>query len=436
MKRCLIIGGGIAGLTAASILSSKKIPVTLIESSPKLGGRTYSFMDELSGEVIDNGQHIIMGCYKETLSFARLIGADKNFKYQKNLILNFLDYNFKAYLLQATNLIYPLNLLLGFINYNAFTLGDKFKLLRFFIKLSFISKKKLSQMSVKQWLNRENQSDKLIKAFWEILCVGALNTNLEKASAQIFRDVLKQIFFTGNFSSTIILPKFGLTESIIDPAEKFVEQNDGEIICSDNIKQFVIKENKILNVISDKKTYSDFDFVISAIPLYSLEKIIPKKDLDIKVDFAYSTIVNIYLWLNENPLKENFYGLINSPVHWIFNKGNMLNIVISDADYLSNKSKEEIFKIVINEIKNYAGIRRSFVDNYKVIKEKRATFIPTKYSLGKRPKSKTIIKNLFLAGDWINTGLPSTIESAAKSGRIAADLVLKEIICNNSLSKN
>jgi len=111
MKRCLIIGGGIAGLTAASILSSKKIPVTLIESSPKLGGKTYSFMDEVSGEVIDNGQHIIMGCYKETLSFVRLIGADKNFKYQKNLILNFLDYNFKEYILQATNLFYPLNLL-------------------------------------------------------------------------------------------------------------------------------------------------------------------------------------------------------------------------------------------------------------------------------------------------------------------------------------
>jgi squalene-associated FAD-dependent desaturase len=436
MKRCLIIGGGIAGLTAASILSAKKIPVTLIESSPKLGGRTYSFMDKVSGEVIDNGQHIIMGCYKETLSFVRLIGAGKNFNYQKNLTLNFLDYDFKEYILQATNLVYPLNLLFGFINYNAFTFGDKFKLLRFFIKLSFIRKKKLSQISVKQWLNKENQSDKLIKAFWEILCVGALNTNLEKASAQVFRDVLKQIFFTGNFSSTIILPKFGLTESIINPAEKFVKQNDGEIICSDNIKQFVIKENKILNVVSDKKTYADFDFVISAIPLYSLEKIIPKKDLDIKVDFAYSTIVNIYLWLNKNPLKENFYGLINSSVHWIFNKGNMLNIVISDADYLSNKSKEEIFEIVINEVKNYAGIRRSFIDNYKVIKEKRATFIPTKYSLGKRPKSKTVIKNLFLAGDWINTGLPSTIESAVKSGRIAADLVLKEIICNNSLSKN
>jgi squalene-associated FAD-dependent desaturase len=436
MKRCLIIGGGIAGLTAASILSSKKIPVTLIESSPKLGGRTYSFMDEVSGEIIDNGQHIMMGCYKETLSFLTLIGANENFIYQTKLKVDFIDYGFKKYKLHASNLFYPLNLFAGFLNYNAFTTGDKIRFFKFIVKLPFVSKKRLSNFSVKQWLNDENQSEKLIKSFWEILCVGSLNSNLEKASAQIFADVLKQIFFTGNFSSTIILPKLGLTESIIDPAFQFIKRNGGEIISSDNIKQFVINENKIVHLISDKNTYSDYDFIISAIPLHSLEKIIPKKELDIKVDFAYSTIVNVHIWLNENPLKENFYGLVNSPVHWIFNKGNCVNIVISDADDLADKPKEEIFELVISELKNYAGIRRSFIDNYKVIKEKRATFIPTKYSLGKRPQSKTQIKNLFLAGDWIDTGLPSTIESAAKSGSMAANLVLKEIICNNSLVKN
>ena len=435
MKRCLIIGGGIAGLTAASILSSKKISVTLIESSPKLGGRTYSFMDEVSGEIIDNGQHIMMGCYKETLSFLRLIGADKNFIYQNKLEVDFIDYGFKKYKLHASNLFYPFNLLAGFFNYNAFTIRDKIKFLKFIAKLPFVSKKRLSNISVKQWLKDENQSEKLIKSFWEILCVGSLNSNLEKASAQIFADVLKQIFFTGNFSSTIILPKLGLSESIIDPAFRFIKGNGGEIIHSDKIKQFVVNGNKIVHLISNKNTYSDYDFIISAIPLHSLEKIMPKKDLDIKADLAYSTIVNVHIWLNENPLKENFYALINSPVHWIFNKGNRVNIVISDADDLADKPKEEIFELVISELKNYAGIRRSFVDNYRVIKEKRATFIPTKYSLSKRPRSKTLIKNLFLAGDWIDTGLPSTIESAAKSGRMAAELVVKEIICNNSLSK-
>ena len=87
MKRCLIIGGGLAGLTAASILSQKKNHVSLLESSPKLGGRTYSFIDKESYVEIDNGQHIMMGCYKETLSFVKLIGAENNFDYQKNLLL-------------------------------------------------------------------------------------------------------------------------------------------------------------------------------------------------------------------------------------------------------------------------------------------------------------------------------------------------------------
>ena len=91
MKRCLIIGGGLSGLTAASILSSKNINVTLIESSPKLGGRTYSFIDKDTGTEIDNGQHIMMGCYKETLALLNLIGAQNNFDYQKNLYLKFID---------------------------------------------------------------------------------------------------------------------------------------------------------------------------------------------------------------------------------------------------------------------------------------------------------------------------------------------------------
>ena len=89
MKRCLIIGGGIAGLTAGSILSLKKISVTLLESSPKPGGRTYSFPDKNTNTSIDNGQHIMMGCYKDTLAFLKIIGAESNFDYQKNLNLNF-----------------------------------------------------------------------------------------------------------------------------------------------------------------------------------------------------------------------------------------------------------------------------------------------------------------------------------------------------------
>jgi uncharacterized protein with NAD-binding domain and iron-sulfur cluster len=125
-------------------------------------------------------------------------------------------------------------------------------------------------------------------------------------------------------------------------------------------------------------------------------------------------------------MKEQFYGLIDSPVHWIFNKGNHINLVIIDADYLIDKSSEEVFQMCVEELIKYTEVEESEVFQYKVLKEKRATFIPSIKINFVRPSSRTKIANLFLAGDWTNTGLPSTIESAVKSGRVASELLLAE----------
>ncbi len=426
MKRCLIIGGGVAGLTAASILSSKKIAVTLIESSPKLGGRTYSFKDKETDTIIDNGQHIMMGCYRETLSFLRLINAENNFDYQRYLFLKFIDRNKHQFNLDASTSFYPFNLILAIKNYNAFNFNDKISFILFLLRLPIISKNSLRKSTVREWLENEHQNIDIIKNFWEILCVGALNTNLEKASAFVFYEVLMLIFFKGNFASTIILPKYGLSESIIKPAISFIEKNGGAIIASEIVREVFVKNQKIVLIKTDKMIYDNFDYIISAIPLYSLEKIIPKKNLGINLELEYSTIVNIHIWLKDINLQEKFYGLLDSPLHWIFVKEKHINIVISDANYLADKSKEEIFKLVIDELIQYTSIVSEDIIEYKIIKEKRATIVPAVDILNKRPNSRTPIKNLFLAGDWTNTGLPSTIESAVKSGRIAAENVIQD----------
>jgi hydroxysqualene dehydroxylase len=425
MKKCLVIGGGIAGLTATSILSSKKYSVTLLEASPKLGGRTYSFNDLETETIIDNGQHILMGCYKDTLSFLKLISAENNFIYQKNLKINFLTQDKKDHILNADKLFYPINLLYAIINYNVLTFNEKLSFIGFVLKLPFQSKKSLKSISVFDWLERNNQTENAIKMFWEILCVGALNTDIHKASSRVFHTILMKIFFTGNFSSTIIIPKFGLSESIVKPSEEFIKKNGGKINASESVNEIVIANGNIIELKTDKSSYKDFDFVISTIPLFSLVKIIDPVQLDINLNLTYSTILNIHIWIDNLLLAEKFYGLLNSPLHWIFVKDNHVNIVISNADYLVEKSKEEVFGFAVDELKKFIDIDFNKIKKYKIIKEKRATFIPAKEVLEARPNSKTNYKNLFLAGDWTNTDLPSTIESAAKSGRIAAEHIFK-----------
>ncbi|MHB8581429.1 MAG: hydroxysqualene dehydroxylase HpnE [Ignavibacteriaceae bacterium] len=423
MKKCIVVGGGFAGLTAAVYLAKSGFKVELIESSSKLGGRAYSFKDKSSGSVIDNGQHILMGCYEETLKFIKLIKAEENFHFQKRLEVNFLAPGYKILPLKSFPVFYPLNLLLGLLNYEAITFFERLKLLKFILMLPFTSNKKLERMNVSEWLKRGHQNDNIIKAFWRIIAVGALNTNIEKASARIFADILKKIFLRGNSSATVVLPSYGLSESYCNHAQKFLEENNGKICFSEPVLSMQTENEKISEIITSKRTIMDFDFVVSAVPLFSLEKFLADS-FDNKICLRYSSILSVHIWLRENTLTKAFYALIDSTVHWIFNHGNHLTIVISDANELLDESKEEIFELVMNAVEKFTNIKKELVIQYKIIKEKRATFIPSNDIINNRPPARTKLKNVFLAGDWTDTHLPSTIESAVKSGRTAAEIII------------
>ena len=425
-KKAIVIGAGFAGLTAAAYLVSNNIKVTLLESSPKLGGRAYSFCHKETSTTIDNGQHILMGCYFETLKFLDLIGAVSNFDFPKKLEVNFVKENFEVLPLKAASFFYPINLLAGVLNFKAISFSERLSLLKIFLKLPFYSSKYFSGITVREWLEKERQSKKVQNAFWKILAVGALNTNIEKASAEIFIDILKYIFLNGSKAASIVLPKHRLSKSYCQDAERYISKKGGKIKLSESVLNFSVKNESITEIRTENNIYNDFDFVISAIPAYALSRIVDEKiTIDIP-DFKYSSILNVHLWHDGNFLPSGFYGLINSPVHWVFNKGTHLNIVISDADYLISESDNEIMNILKTELKKFLNLNTDNINQYKIIKEKRATFIPSAEIIRRRPSQKTNIKNLLIAGDWVDTKLPSTIESAVKSGRIAADIILNQ----------
>jgi len=445
MKNVLIIGGGLAGLTAAVYLVKNNFNVTLFEASPKSGGRVYSFNDVKTKTEIDNGQHIMMGCYSETRTLLNIINANHNFHFagdgnnQHRLIVNYLDRNGEQFKLETSSLPYPFNLLSGLITFNAFSLSEKLSLIKFFLKLKFIDSDKLLNLNVKQWLVSENQSENVIKIFWEIISVGALNTSVEKASAKIFCDILKEIFWKDKISSLIILPSLPLSQSFINPLHDYLAKHNCKIQHSEKCTSSEIKNNRVEKIISatsdtsKRKVYDDFDYVISAIPFFALEKLIDKNILSVEPQLNYSSILNIHLWLSEiatdkiRNLNNEFYAFHNSELHWLFNKGTHWNIVISNADKFMEMTKEEIFQLVISEMKNFIPISEADIQYYKVIKEKRATFVPDEKAITSRPSTETKIENLFVAGDWVDTGLPATIESAVKSGRMAAEkIILKE----------
>lgn len=430
MKRVIIVGGGLAGLSASVFLSEKKYEVTLLEASPKLGGRSYSLFNQTTNDYYDNGQHILMGCYEETIAFLKKINSLDKLTFQDSLKILFVNKGGSIQKLDAPKYFYPFNLLYGILKYEALTLKERLKVIDFFLDLMCCQSCDLKNKTVADWLKCKRQSENAVKSLWKIIVVGALNTTIHQASAELFSEVLKEIFLNGAKSASIVLPNVGLSQLYVEGSVEFIRSHNGKVITSERINKAVIAEDKIIKLISGGSVYGDFDELIFAIPPYALSKIeftnlSDGTPVELQIPtFQYSPIMNVHLWLKENPFKEKFYGLIDSKIHWVFNHGKHISLTTSAADYLVKLENEEILKQIYSELKIYFPLfNTSSVFDFKIIKEKRATFIPNIESNRARENFTLPFKNLIIAGDWANTGLPSTIESAVLSGKLAAHKV-------------
>ncbi|MBE2278827.1 MAG: FAD-dependent oxidoreductase, partial [Ignavibacteriaceae bacterium] len=218
MKKVLIAGGGLAGLSAAVHLASKFYDVTLFDASPKLGGRAYSFKyTPQSGDPnfskeyeIDNGQHILMGCYKETLKYLKIIETENKLIFQKGLTANFIDSSRNEYTLKTFGKFYPVNLLIALLNYSAIPFPERINLVKFFLK-DIRLQNRTGDLTIDEWLELTGTNTIIKNRLWDFISIGALNTLPSKASAKMFRRILRLMFLEGNFSSTITVSYTHLT---------------------------------------------------------------------------------------------------------------------------------------------------------------------------------------------------------------------------------
>jgi squalene-associated FAD-dependent desaturase len=427
MKKIIVAGGGFAGLAAASLLCEQGHRVTLYESSPKLGGRAYSFQDKQTGDFIDNGQHILMGCYGYTLDFLEKIGARKNFKWIYPLRVNYVERGGRQFRLDVRSKLYPFNFLGSVLRFGALPFRKRLKLLLPFISL--LAPLEHRDLNIIDWLRRYNQDDEIIKVFWELLTVSALNSNTEKVSAEQFKEILKIIFLSGGKNSAILIPSMDLTKTYVYYAGDFIERRGGRIKLSEGIKRIEIAEGKAVKVVTDKSELTDFDEIVLAVPSFKIPEILEEKYLPQKISILnYSPIVTLHLWLNNNPFTEPFYGLIDSKVHWLFNHESHITLVSSAAENLTGYSKEDLERMLIDELKNYFPVfYPDLVIHKKIIIEKRAAFAVTPEVYRSGMHATEIARGIHFAGDWTDTGLPSTIESAVKSAYQVARMIEKSV---------
>ncbi|MFC2092928.1 hydroxysqualene dehydroxylase HpnE [Bacteroidota bacterium] len=441
-KTVTIIGGGIAGLSAAVFLTEKKFDVKLIESSPKLGGRAYSYYDKEKDRYFDNGQHILAGWYKNTFEYLKIIGTYDKLSFQKALEINFIDKRRKVYKLKCPRVFAPLNIILGLWRYNGFTFYDKIKLMNV---LRLINKEKfpdkmLHEITVKDLLSELDQSDRSSKLFWNSFIYAVFNATPENVNAFIFVNVLKIGFTKINYSN-LVIPNINLNNLLINDALKYLKNNDVEIQFGKAVSKIKINNNRVEYLEIENEGIINSDFYVCAVPFFSFKNIFDTDSFDkyfVDSDMLRpSSIISIHLFFEdeipENVLENNSFGmtgLIDTNVQWIFKRSpNHLSLVISGADFMHSvfeKSREEIVEMCIEELNEcIVGFKELKIIDSKVIKEQRATFIPDIQSVNYRCEQVTGVENLFVAGDWTDTKLPSTLESAVKSSKIISEFISK-----------
>ena len=286
-------------------------------------------------------------------------------------------------------------------------------------------KEDLSNKTVYEWLKSKGQSHNAIGTFWDLLAVSTLNTKITEASAVVFYEVLTRVFFGGNDASKIIFPKTDLSQLFIEPALKFLKSKNCITKHSEKVTQVNFENEFVKSIVTENNSYSDYDFYIFAIPLHSLQKIKNiESEFPVSHQIEYSSIVNAHIWLSENPFRERIYGLFGSELHWIFNNEGFISITSSASDRWSNLDKEIIIQEICSEIKKYFPIfNKEMVEDWVIIKEKRATFKSNPNFCYLRKDFVTRRNNLLFTGDWVDNGLPATIEGAIINGKKAAKAV-------------
>lgn len=432
-KSVCIIGGGIAGLSAAVFLAEKGLEVTLIEASPKAGGRAYSFFDRTFGGKIDNGQHILAGWYKSTFRFLEIIGSVDKLTFQKRLEVNFTDLSGQKYLIKGAELPYPLDLVSAFTRYRALKYKDIiciFRLIKM-IRYNKISLTELKTMNTDKLLNLSRQSEKAMTYFWNPFIIAVFNSKPENTSAYLFSNVIKEGF--GEYgSSSLVLPEVFLDELYINPAINYLKDRNAKILINKRATGVKICNNMLTSIILEDNSKIKSNFYISAVPFFEFKKLFGKITEENIDNLNFSPIVNIHLKFDgaiNHIITQRFYGMLNTISHWIFRiADNQICIVISAADETVKLNKEEIISIVRAElIKCFPEMNYHKITGMRVIKEMRATFRPDSQSIVNRPGNYTRLINFFIAGDWTDTGLPATIEGAVRSAEKCTELITRNL---------
>ena len=421
-----IIGGGYAGLAAAVKLAEHGIPVTVFESARQLGGRARGML--YNQTQLDNGQHILLGCYRHTLQLIEQVGGNIKRDFLRlplQLTLN------NCFELKTPALPAPLHLLLGLLKAKGLSLTQRVSAARFMLAMRRIHFSLPHDKIALTLLHEYGQDDQLIRLLWEPVCISALNTPVFKASAQILLNVLRDSLNGSRSDSDMLLPRVDFSTLFPDRAEKYITQQGGQVITSCGVDQITSMGNEI-ELLTARGTQRFSHVICAASPANSarLLRALPELSrISAQIEaLNFQPIYTVYLQYPESvQLPHVMLGLDQCFSQWLFDKGRiagqhgLIAAVISAEGLHQGLEHAELAQAVARELREELGITDA-PSWHQVIAEKRATF-SCEPELS-RPSLTTTQTNLFLAGDYTEGDYPATLEGAIMSGIRCAQSIL------------
>jgi squalene-associated FAD-dependent desaturase len=432
----LILGGGLAGLAAAVALAPRGFRVTLLESRNRLGGRASSFTDVASGQLIDTCQHVSMGCCTNLAHFCRTVGIDRFLERQATL--HFMTPDGKVSEFDAGKWPAPFHLAGSFMRAHFLTPAEKLRIAWGLACLRLASVE--GDPPFIDWLRRHGQTQRIIRRFWGLVLVSALNEAPERVGLRYARKVFVDGFMRHRRGFELELPTVPLGRLYGDELRGWLSGHEVDVRLNSACTALGIAERRVRSVMLREGTSLAADWYISALPPDRLLDVLPAEIADGNEYFAalrqiqVSPIVSVHVWFNRPLTSLPHVVLVDSVGQWLFNRGeappgeHYVQVIVSAARQLQSAGHEETLRLVLEELRHlFPGTAAAQARRARVVTEHAATFSAVPGVDRWRPSQTSPIANLFLAGDWTRTDWPATMESAVRSGYLAAMALLERV---------